>query len=120
VHGSLFNERKERGPSAKNDPLRVHEQKRYALHCIFARLTAFVETQSDRRTPCSGVHTPGTSIVRGWSGRAGLRCHRMSTQNPEASAAFPDKPGKPVQLQTNRKIRSSFGGSPHLELALVS
>jgi hypothetical protein len=38
-----------------------------------------------------------------------LRCHRMSIQNPEASAAFPDKPGKPAQLQTNRKIRSSFG-----------
>jgi hypothetical protein len=36
--------------------------------------------------------------VRGWSGRAGLRCHRMSIQNPEASAAFPDKPGKPAQL----------------------
>jgi len=46
LHESLVNEGKERGTFATNDRLRLHQQNRYALHRILARLTDYVETQS--------------------------------------------------------------------------
>ena len=46
LHENLIAEGKERGTFATNDRLRVHQQNRYALHRILARLTDYVETQS--------------------------------------------------------------------------
>jgi Protein of unknown function (DUF1524) len=46
LHESLVTEGKEKGTFASNDRLRMHQQNRYALHRILARLTDYVETQS--------------------------------------------------------------------------
>ncbi len=46
LHESLVSEGKEKGTFASNDRLRMHQQNRYALHRILARLTDYVETQS--------------------------------------------------------------------------
>ncbi len=46
LYESLISEGKERGTFASNDRLRMHQQNRYALHRILARLTDYVETQS--------------------------------------------------------------------------
>ena len=46
LHESLLAEGEERGTFASNDRLRMHQQNRYALHRILARLTDYVETQS--------------------------------------------------------------------------
>jgi uncharacterized protein with ParB-like and HNH nuclease domain len=47
LHDSLM---KEKETFASNDRLRVHQQNRYALHRILARLTDYVETQSGERS----------------------------------------------------------------------
>lgn len=46
LHDSLLNEGREKGTFATSDRLRVHQQNRYAIHRILARLTDYVETQS--------------------------------------------------------------------------
>jgi len=46
LHESLVVEGREKGTFATNDRLRMHQQNRYPLHRILARLTDYVETQS--------------------------------------------------------------------------
>lgn len=46
LHESLVSEGNEKGTFASNDRLRMHQQNRYALHRMLARLTDYVETQS--------------------------------------------------------------------------
>lgn len=46
LHDALLREGREKGTFASNERLRVHQQNRYAIHRILARITAYVETQS--------------------------------------------------------------------------
>ena len=61
LHESLVAEGSEKGTFASNDRLRMHQQNRYALHRILARLTDYVETQSGQPSRYVDYVSEGTT-----------------------------------------------------------
>jgi hypothetical protein len=61
LYESLVNEGDEKGTFVTNDRLRMHQQNRYALHRILARVTDYVETQSGQPSHYLDYVSEGTT-----------------------------------------------------------
>ena len=109
LHGSLM---KETETFASNDRLRVHQQNRYALHRLLARLTDYVETQSGQPSRYTDFVAEGANryeVEHVWADRA--ERHTDEFAHVTDFAEYRNRIGALLLLP--KKFNGSYGDLPY-------
>ena len=100
---------------ASNDRLRMHQQNRYALHRILARLTDYVETQSGQPSQVSRLRERRKEPLRGGAhlGRSPRTAHRRVSLTPADFAEYRNRIGGLLLLP--KSFNASYGDLTYAE-----
>jgi hypothetical protein len=110
----LTAEGREKGTFASNDRLRVHQQNRYALHRILARLTDYVETKSGNPSRYLDYVSEGRSryeVEHIWADHPERHLHEFS--HPADFAEYRNRIGGLLLLP--KSFNASYNDLPYAD-----